>query len=382
MKDSSRMYGLDALRGVAMTLGIVLHGTISYKKGYHYGEWVFDKQFNSFFFDWLYLWINSFRMQTFFLLAGFFACLLINKIGLNEFIWNRVKRIGLPFLISYFTILPLALAPYLLAVEFKGPDGWHQLGDFYLRFYTFRAHSGFMHLWFLQHLMVFYVLIVMIIKIKKQIGLRSNFVSSVRVGFKLNSISFVLITSVILGGLSQLFSAYLPSIWTGFVIPIPQFLYYLFFFALGWALENKRELFLSFAHNYKVFIIVGTVLNFVVLSSINSVTDNWFATSGWLKVLLAFQTMLLSMGFIGLFTKEFKKPHPFWRYFSDSAYWVYLIHLPIVLTTELLLLNSPVPGILRFPIVILVAIIISFGSYHLFVRYTWIGTLLNGKRVR
>jgi glucans biosynthesis protein C len=111
MKDTGRMYGLDALRGVAMSLGIFLHSAIAYKKGYHYGEWVFDKEFNSYFFDWLYLWINSFRMQAFFLLAGFFAHLLIKKIGLHDFVKNRLKRIGLPLLLSYFTILPLTFAP-------------------------------------------------------------------------------------------------------------------------------------------------------------------------------------------------------------------------------------------------------------------------------
>ncbi|HPV56516.1 MAG TPA: hypothetical protein PKW61_05260, partial [Tenuifilaceae bacterium] len=78
----------------------------------------------------------------------------------------------------------------------------------------------------------------------------------------------------------------------------------------------------------------------------------------------------------------FNKANPFWLYVADSAYWVYLIHMPFVLITQLLLLNSAVPGILRFPIVVSVAIFISFGSYHLFVRYTWIGTMLNGKRTK
>jgi len=382
MKDTGRMYGLDALRGVAMSLGIFLHSAIAYKKGYHYGEWVFDNQFNSYFFDWLYLWINSFRMQAFFLLAGFFAHLLIKKIGLYQFAKNRLKRIGLPLLLSYFTILPLTLAPYFLFVEFKGADSWQQLLDFISRFYTFRAQAGFMHLWFLQHLLVFYALLIPSLVLINATNLKFTVkIDSVKV-FS-NPFIFLFASSIVLGCISLLFTAPLPSIWTGFIIPIPQFIYYIFFFAVGWVLESRRELFHSVTSSYKTFVIVGILLSFFTVVLINSNTQlsnpNGVLV---LKFLFSFQTMLLAIGLIGLFNRVFNKANPFWLYVADSAYWVYLIHMPFVLITQLLLLNSAVPGILRFPIVVSVAIFISFGSYHLFVRYTWIGTMLNGKRTK
>jgi glucans biosynthesis protein C len=383
MKYLSRMYGLDALRGVAMTLGIFLHGSIAYKQGYHYGEWVFDKQFTSYFFDWIYLWINSFRMQTFFLLAGFFAHILIAKRGLIDFTKNRLKRIGLVLLLSYFTILPLTLAPYLLIVEFTGSDKWQQLIDFYFRFYTFRAHSGVMHLWFLQHLLIFYWLFISTLYLINKWDIKLITWRN-KMGFRPTVYNFLFISSVLLGIISQLFKTSLPSIWTGFIIPLPQLLYYLFFFVLGWMLEEKRGLFLSFSDSYKLFLIVGTMLNFLILYLVNSEIVELHSTyflSG-LKFLFSIQTMLLTVGFIGLFNGTVKKSKPFWSYIADSAYWVYLIHMPIVLTTQLLLLNSPVPGLLRFPVVILVAVVISFSSYHFFIRYTWVGTLLNGQRVK
>jgi glucans biosynthesis protein C len=382
MKDTGRMYGLDALRGVAMSLGIFLHSAIAYKKGYHYGEWVFDKEFNSYFFDWLYLWINSFRMQAFFLLAGFFAHLLIKKIGLHDFVKNRLKRIGLPLLLSYFTILPLTFAPYFLFVQFKGADSWQQLLDFFAKFYTLRAQAGFMHLWFLQHLLVFYVILIPTLILIKVANLKSF----IRVDWlrKLsNPFIFIFASSIILGSISLLFSAPLPSIWTGFIIPIPQFIYYLFFFGIGWVLENRRELFMSITSSYKSFVIVGTLLSIltVILVNSNGILSNPNLVVG-LKFVFSLQTMFLAIGLIGLFNGVFNKANPFWLYVADSAYWVYLVHMPIVLTTQLLLLKSAIPGALRFPLVIFFTILISFGTYHLFVRYTWIGTMLNGKRTK
>lgn len=380
MKDTGRMYGLDALRGVAMSLGIFLHSAIAYKKGYHYGEWVFDRQFNSYFFDWLYLGINSFRMQAFFLLAGFFSHLLIKKIGLYEFFKNRLKRIGLPLLLSYFTILPLTLAPYFLFVEFKGADSWQRLIDFIGRFYTFRAQAGFMHLWFLQHLLVFYALLIPTLILVNAINLK--YYARIDWAKRLsNPYIFLFASSIMLGSISLLFFAPLPSIWTGFIIPIPQFIYYIFFFGIGWVLESRRELFISITSSYRSFVIAGTILSLFTVALVNSnvILSNPYLVFG-LKFLFSLQTMLLTIGLIGLFNGVFNKANPFWLYVADSAYWVYLIHMPFVLITQLLLLNSAVPGILRFPIVVLISMLISFGSYHLFIRYTWIGTMLNGKR--
>jgi glucans biosynthesis protein C len=322
-------------------------------------------------------------MQTFFLLAGFFAHILIAKRGLIDFTKNRLKRIGLVLLLSYFTILPLTLAPYLLIVEFTGSDKWQQLIDFYFRFYTFRAHSGVMHLWFLQHLLIFYGLFISTLYLINKWDIKLITWRN-KMGFRPTVYNFLFISSVLLGIISQLFKTSLPSIWTGFIIPLPQLLYYLFFFVLGWMLEEKRGLFLSFSDSYKLFLIVGTMLNFLILYLVNSEIVELHSTyflSG-LKFLFSIQTMLLTVGFIGLFNGTVKKSKPFWSYIADSAYWVYLIHMPIVLTTQLLLLNSPVPGLLRFPVVILVAVVISFSSYHFFIRYTWVGTLLNGQRVK
>lgn len=379
------MHGLDVLRGVAMTLGIFLHGTIAYKSGYHYGEWTFDPAYKSFFFDWLYLWINSFRMQLFFLLAGFFAHLLIHKIGLPAFFKNRFKRIAVPLFLCYFTILPLTLLPYQYVLFETNGDPWPQLADFFVNFFMLRDTSGFMHLWFLQHLVVFYCLAITYQYLRdRATGMQKVQPNLYKTRLeRLTAPGVLLTTVVIVGIISQMFSTPLPNIWTGFIIPPAQFLYYAAFFIFGWILEPRRKLFFSFKKLYPQCLIGGTILSFLTLYLVQSYVflPSFSASHALLKGLYALQTVLLTFGFIGFFTHKFNAPNTFWRYIADSAYWVYLIHLPIVLGTQLLLTHSDVPGILRFPIVLAVAIVISFGTYHLCVRYTWIGYLLNGRRM-
>lgn len=381
MSGENRIYGLDVLRGVAMTLGIFLHSTIAYKVGYHYGEWAFDPTFKSYFFDWLYLWINSFRMQLFFLLAGYFSHLLIYKIGLNAFFKNRLKRIGLPFLLGYFTILPLTLLPYWYVLFEREGNPWPQLSDFFIDFFTLRTTSGFMHLWFLQHLLIYYGLAIACCY------LYNKFASLERKSRVLSFENvapwrFMIAIVIIIGLLSQLFSTPLPNIWTGFVIPLSQFTYYAAFFIIGWVLEPNRKLFFSFQTTYKWSLIAGTLVSFFLLFLVQeyAALPSFSPAHVVLKFLFSLQTALLTFGFIGFFVERFRAPNAFWKYIADSAYWVYLIHMPIVLGTQLLLINTNVPGLLRFPIVLIAGIFLSFGTYQLFVRYTWVGYLLNGRR--
>ena len=87
-----RINGFDALRAIAMWLGVVLHALIVYKSVPE-PNWPHDDSFNSEFLDWLYQYIHVFRMPLFFLVAGFFARLVITRSGIKYFRIQRKKRI-------------------------------------------------------------------------------------------------------------------------------------------------------------------------------------------------------------------------------------------------------------------------------------------------
>ena len=123
------------------------------------------------------------------------------------------------------------------------------------------------------------------------------------------------------------------------------------------------------------------VLLFVVILEQLQVMDNGplFAL---VKFAGAIQVFFLVFGFIGLFLHKFKTESHLWKYISDASYWVYLVHLGIVTGLQLLFLDSPVPGILKFPLVLGVTLIITFVTYQYFVRYSFIGNTLHGQRKR
>ncbi|MGB4710487.1 MAG: acyltransferase family protein [Fuerstiella sp.] len=106
--EPARRHDLDALRGFAMLLGIVLHGAMSFIPGIGIIWGVQDSQSNGFYAI-LLASIHGWRMPLFFLVSGFFTAMLWKKRGLHALLVHRFKRIFLPMLLAMLTIIPVML---------------------------------------------------------------------------------------------------------------------------------------------------------------------------------------------------------------------------------------------------------------------------------
>lgn len=101
----------------------------------------------------------------------------------------------------------------------------------------------------------------------------------------------------------------------------------------------------------------------------------------WVSCLLqVLYAWLMTLGLLGLFESMLAKDRPWVRYVSDSSYWLYLAHLPLVIVGQTLLLRTDLPPLVEFAILTTITTALLLVSYHLAVRYTPIGSLLNGKR--
>jgi peptidoglycan/LPS O-acetylase OafA/YrhL len=70
------------------------------------------------------------------------------------------------------------------------------------------------------------------------------------------------------------------------------------------------------------------------------------------------------------------------RYLADASYWLYLIHMPIVMALQVAVSQLDWPGPVKFAIILLVALPPMLASYHLLVRFTLVGVVLNGRRAQ
>ncbi len=110
---SPRRHDLDALRAVAMLLGIVLHAALSFMPG----PWMAQDSQQSVVFGLPVAAIHGFRMALFFLISGYFTALLWRKRGLRELIRQRFQRIFLPCMLGLVTIVPVTWVAIAIAVQ-------------------------------------------------------------------------------------------------------------------------------------------------------------------------------------------------------------------------------------------------------------------------
>src|SRR5262245_8259056 len=109
-----RYHALDSLRGFAMFLGVALHAGISFT-AQPIPFWSVRDNRGTPLADVFMFAVHDFRMQVFFLLAGFFGCLLYQKYDVLGTAWHRFKRVAVPFVLGLALIIPTILAAFLYA---------------------------------------------------------------------------------------------------------------------------------------------------------------------------------------------------------------------------------------------------------------------------
>ena len=91
---------------------------------------------------------------------------------------------------------------------------------------------------------------------------------------------------------------------------------------------------------------------------------------------------LVIFGFIGVFRQFFSGENKTIRYLSDSSYWLYVAHMPLMMFLQGLVAPWAMPSLVKFLLVCGVTVGLLLLMYEYVIRYTFVGTLLNGKRTR
>jgi peptidoglycan/LPS O-acetylase OafA/YrhL len=169
---------------------------------------------------------------------------------------------------------------------------------------------------------------------------------------------------------------------SGFVPEAKMLFGYLAFFAFGWLLyRNQAFPRLGRAACFVGFGLATALLGFYFIwrseQPDSPQTLVWLFGSAWF---LGLSMWLFTFGFTGMCFRLLERPRPWVRYVSDSSYWLYLAHMPVLLVFQIAVAGTGWPPVLKALVVLAASVPALLASYHLFVRFTWIGVILNGRR--
>jgi peptidoglycan/LPS O-acetylase OafA/YrhL len=127
-RAKARIVALDRARTFIILLVLIHHSVVNYT---HFGT---GDKMRWLGFDLVVLFNDSFFMACMFLISGLFVHGSLTRRGAANFLGNRAWRLGVPFLISIFVLMPVAYYPTFLRYHLPGTTDfnflhfwWHTL---------------------------------------------------------------------------------------------------------------------------------------------------------------------------------------------------------------------------------------------------------------
>lgn len=365
---NERLHHLDALRALTMLLILPFHALVLI--GLNGGTNDLENGV---------LWmIHVFRLPLFFLVAGFFAALLVRGRGAGEFLRNRAVRIGVPLLVGVIAVVPWITWEIQALSERPYREDAHGLAAFV------DPHPSF--LWFLWYLVLLYAAVLLV---------RRLLVAAPR------------LKQLLLAGGARLFSGWAAPLLLA--VPTALFLYrqptwipeappesfspqldllgyYAIFFLAGWLLlvaPGLREGIERRPGRYLTLTALSLppALALYLLQSEPAIGGRG-AFHALALLLFSVATWSLILGLLGLARRYGSRPNPRLRYWTDASYWIYLSHFPVMAAIALAIAGLAMPESLRAVFLVLATLAVIFPAYGAFVRHTAIGRVLHGPRSR
>lgn len=374
---TTRLHGLDTLRAAALGLGVVLHALMPFIPD---EPWLVSDSSSSEATAIATYWGRLFRMVLFMLLAGYFGRMMLQRRGASSYLRDRSWRIGLPVAAFW----PVAVAPLAVlgllnavlrgdeAVRLPEPNAPAWVPELLLI-----LTPG--HMWFLVVLLQCVVIVVAARALalrglgqerSSRIAQRLGHVLTSPAGVGLASLPY-LICLLLQGtavGLIHEPTTILPSA-SALSVYLGAFLVGWFLHALPGALHRITAQWPAQLAAAVALSVAGHLL-FDVSEVPLVVHTAVIGLAGW----------TWTFGLLGLCLRFLHRENSMLRYLADASYWIYLLHLPLVLGLGIAMADLEWPILVKVGATCAITVGVLLLSYDLFVRSTWLGKWLNGRR--
>lgn len=359
IQTQERYYALDALR-VILIMGVIIgHSGLSFMVGYPDNDWYYSDASKHILMDGLIGFASTVLMPSFFLLSGFLSAKSIRNQTTASFLKRRLKRLLIPLVAIVLIFVPIT---NLYAFKLNGTIASSELIDYYPfvegNIFNIELDYG----WFLSYLFIFNLIHALLFKVFKKVKapLSINIYWLLLLNIPLIFICLYSLNINILSGSYRL----VPSFYS--------LLGYFGFYLIGLMAfkQNKLE---SFSTKYKNhFTILGLIslslFYFLGYQKIgNQLHPQTFDIYQALSSCVS--STFLSLGLIGFSFIYLNKPIAIMRYLSNRTYFIYIIHMPFIVSLLWLLYGTEINVFIKFLIVLSGSILAS-----LCINLIWVKT--------
>lgn len=368
ISQSSRNIWVDYLRSAITVLVVAHHSALAYtsfsvfnRDAYILSTHAIVDNDRWAFLDYLVGFNDTFFMSLMFLIGGLFFFPAIDKKGTGLFIKDKIFRLLIPFLLPGTLLMLFAYFP-----SFYVAKNSTDLGAYIQDFFTTEAWPVGPP-WFLWLLFVFNILAALIYRLfPAGYGLFwSEVFKSKTHGFKLFLILFLT------GLLAYLpMAAYFgPYSWTGFYpfdFQLSRLLLYFAYFGIGAAvgrLSLSEGIFsknASIVKHYPLWGLLAIASFIMMLFFSGEIVKQQLGDTFFLLC-----CTLMCIAFISAFSKLLVKNFSWWDSLSKHAYLIYLLHFVFVTWIQFFLLPIHLPVPLKFLIVFLLSLTLSWATAFL-----------------
>ena len=362
---TDRFHSLDFLRAFALLMGVLIHALMLFLEPFDGSEPRLGASI-------IFVWIHTWRMPLFMLLAGFFTALSLAKRDDGNYLLNRLIRLGVPILLLWSVIPAIDEEATEL---FKIPELISWL--FYDVPFTLRLD----HLWFLYYLLIFYGILLLIKSIFPKVFAFSA-------DYKL-SLSRILILwlpiLILLSPLNKPTGGIFGEIPTTFgEVKLGSMLFMASFFMIGVQI-HKSPNFLEYIQRMRFWLPSLIVFSLVPVGLLGwgGLKDEPFAFSGPLEMwiingLAGSATLFLVLSIMGCAMDQILSSGRTLRWLVKLSYPIYVFHLTFVISVSGTLMffgvNDWIVVLLGFASGILFPVII----YYAFIFWTPLDWIFNG----
>lgn len=382
-----RFHFMDNIRAFAMLAGVIYHAGLAYSPMMH-NIWFAADPGNSPIMDVWGNFLHLFRMPLFFFIAGFFAFLLITKRGVTGFVKNRSLRILLPFVI----FLPLIGMSFMLLITWAVENVTVSIPilDYLTDANNPELAPSTMHLWFLYNLFMFCLVVGAGAVLWS--FLQSKFVrlKSVNLSWDVSPPLILCIFPLLVTPALLLQTAPFPAA-DKFYPELWSFGFYGVFFSIGGMLFFNKSLSTQLIP-YRHYLLFSSIIAYgyfyfqlpkeITIEQTLAFANNTSLTIQHVLAVFAEAIIAVNMSLYCLVMgrRYLNQHNQALKFVADSSYWVYLSHIPILLFIQFQLISLDLNMASKFFISAATTLAFGWLTYLIFVKWTPIGWMLNGRR--